>query len=162
MSFPLSRSGAGAAFWAPPSPNAARATNRLRGNDMHRMSYVWLFLLWIPALADQVSMKNGDRLSGSIVKSDGKNLVIKAEFAGAVTIPWDAVTAVTSSVPVAVGLKDGQVLVGTVVTADATLKIATENAGTVTAARDAVSYIRSKDEQVAYQPGIDRYRNPPP
>src|SRR5258708_33607619 len=100
---------------------------------MHRISYISLLLLWLPAFADQVSMKNGDRLSGSIVKYDGKNLVIKSEFAGPVTIPWDAVTAGTASVSLAVGLKDGQVLGGTGVTADADLKIATGNAGTGTA-----------------------------
>jgi len=59
-------------------------------------------------------MKNGDRLSGAIVKYDGKNLILKSEFAGQVTIPWDAVTAITSSDPLNVGLKDGQMLVGVV------------------------------------------------
>jgi len=48
-------------------------------------------------LADQVVMKNGDRLSGNIVKYDGKSLIIKSELAGQVTIPWDAVTSITSS-----------------------------------------------------------------
>jgi putative salt-induced outer membrane protein len=127
---------------------------------MNRMSYTLLFLIWIPAFGDQVTMKNGDRLSGAIVKYDGKNLVIKSELAGPVTIPWDAVTAVTSSAPLSIGLKDGQVVVGTVTTADATLRIVTANAGTVSAARDSVTYIRSKEEQEAYQAEIDRFRNP--
>ena len=40
---------------------------------MHRKSVVILLLLCaIPALADQVVLKNGDRLTGSITKSDGK------------------------------------------------------------------------------------------
>jgi len=38
------------------------------------------------AFADQVILKNGDRLSGTIVKSDDKNLVLKADYAGEVTI----------------------------------------------------------------------------
>ncbi len=41
--------------------------------------------------ADQVVLSNGDRLTGAIVKSDAKNLVLKTEFAGEVTIQWDAV-----------------------------------------------------------------------
>lgn len=127
---------------------------------MHRISFVSLLLVCLPAFADQITMKNGDRLSGSIVKYDGKNLILKSELAGAVTIPWDAVTVVSSSVPLNVGLKDGQLLVGTVTTADANLRIATANAGTVTAARDTVSYIRSNEEQAAVQAEIDRYRNP--
>jgi len=127
---------------------------------MNRMSYTLLFLISIPVFGDQVTMKNGDRLSGAIVKYDGKNLVIKSELAGPVTIPWDAVTLVTSSAPLSVGLKDGQVVVGTVTTADATLQIVTANAGTVSAARESVTYIRSKEEQEAYQAEVERYRNP--
>ena len=46
----------------------------------------WVYLLIAlscPALfADQVTMRNGDHLSGAIVKYDGKNLVLKSEFAG--------------------------------------------------------------------------------
>jgi len=127
---------------------------------MNRMSYTLLFLISIPAFGDQVTMKNGDRLSGAIVKYDGKNLVIKSELAGPVTIPWDAVTVVTSSTPLSVGLKDGQVVVGTVTTADATLQIVTASAGTVSAARESVTYIRSKEEQEAYLAEVERYRNP--
>ncbi len=127
---------------------------------MYRISYIALFLLCLPGFADQVTMKNGDRLTGAIVKYDGKNLVIKSELAGPVTIPWDAITAVSSSVPLNVELKGGQHVVGTVTTADANLQIATANAGTVAAARDTVTSIRSKEEQEAYQAEIDRYRNP--
>jgi len=75
-----------------------------------------LLLLVPPIFADQVTMKNGDRLSGTIVKSDGMNLTIKSEFAGEVKIAWDAITEITATAPVNVGLKDGQNIVGTVVT----------------------------------------------
>ncbi len=110
--------------------------------------------------ADQITMKNGDRLSGTIVKYDGKNLVMKSEFAGQVTIPWDAVTAISSSVPLNIGLKGGQTLVGTVTTSDGKIQVATENAGTVTAPKDSIEFVRSKEEQAAYQAEIDRFHNP--
>jgi len=111
--------------------------------------------------ADQVTMKNGDRLSGSVVKYDGKNLVLKSEFAGQVTIPWDAVTAVNSTEALNVGLKDGQLVVGTVTTnPDGGIQVATQDAGTVSAVRSNIDFIRSKDEQAAYQAEIDRFRNP--
>ena len=42
-------------------------------------------------LADHIVMTNGDRLSGTIVKSDDKGLTMKSEFAGTVTIQWDGV-----------------------------------------------------------------------
>src|SRR5260370_33241622 len=103
------------------------------------------------AFADQVTMKNGDRLSGGIVKYDGKNLVFRSELAGPVTIPWDAVTAIDSSAPLNVGLKDGQVIVGAVSTKDGKLEVTTKETGAVTASRKSIQYIRSKDEQAAYE-----------
>ena len=68
------------------------------------------------AFAYQVTMKNGDRLSGTIIKSDAKNLLMKTEFAGEVTISWDSVTAITSTTQLHIALKDGQTVVGTVTT----------------------------------------------
>ena len=37
------------------------------------------------AWADQVVLKNGDRVTGSIVKKDAKNLTIKTDHFGVVT-----------------------------------------------------------------------------
>ncbi len=41
-------------------------------------------------LADQIILKNGDRLTGTIIKSDDKSLSLKSEFAGTVMVQWDA------------------------------------------------------------------------
>lgn len=119
-----------------------------------------LLCLSTTIVADQVTMKNGDRLSGSIVKFDGKNLILKSEFAGDVTIPWDAVTAIVSTEPLNVGLKDGQMLVGVVTTSDGKFTVATKDTGSVSAARDSIALIRSKGEQAAYDADADHSRNP--
>lgn len=119
-----------------------------------------LLFLCVPLAADQVTMKNGDRLTGAIVKSDKKQLTLQSELAGTVNIPWDAVTAINSTAPVNVGLEDGQVVVGILATIDGKLQVQTKDAGTVTAAKDRVQFIRSEKEQAAYQAEIDRYRNP--
>ena len=37
-------------------------------------------------LADQVTLKNGDRFTGKVVKSDGKTLVLHTDAAGDITI----------------------------------------------------------------------------
>ena len=58
---------------------------------------VIVVLLCPQLLADQVVLKNGDRLTGNIVNSDGKTLTLKSEFAGEVKIQWDAITEITSS-----------------------------------------------------------------
>jgi hypothetical protein len=116
-----------------------------------------LSLLSLPVLADQVTLKNGDRLSGIIVKSDddAKTLLIKSDLAGDVTIKWDAVTAIVSSQPLHIILSDGRVIVGRVTTTDGTLEIATDS-GTVPAAHDAVKAIHDN----ATQAEIDRLQHP--
>jgi putative salt-induced outer membrane protein len=115
-----------------------------------------------PALldADQIVMKNGDRLSGSITRHDGRELTMKSEFAGEVKIPWDSVVAVTSTGPLYVGLKDGQTVVGKVATVDGRFEIATETAGVVSFPREAVRFIRSEAAQKTYDVEIERLRNP--
>jgi putative salt-induced outer membrane protein YdiY len=107
--------------------------------------------------ADQISMKNGDRLTGSVIKSDGKDLVLKSDLAGQVTIPWDAVTAVNSTEQLHVGLKDGQVVVGTVTTLpDGAVQVATRDTGMVSTTRDKIDFLRSNAEQAE----AERYLNP--
>ena len=121
------------------------------------LTAIWLSLFSLPLLADQVTLKNGDRLSGVIVKSDddAKTLLIKTELAGDVTIKWDAVTAIMSTQPLHIVLSDGRVIVGRVTTSDGTLQIATEG-GTVPAAHDAVKAIHDN----ATQSEIDRLQHP--
>jgi LEA14-like dessication related protein len=46
--------------------------------------------------ADQITLKNGDHLSGTVVKSDGKTLVLHTEFAGDITIQFAAITQITT------------------------------------------------------------------
>jgi putative salt-induced outer membrane protein YdiY len=106
-------------------------------------------LFSVSVCADQVTLKNGDRLSGSIVKTDddAKTLLIKTELAGDVTIPWEAVTAMVSSQPLHITLSDGRVIAGPVSTTDGKLAVETKDAGTVTAAHDAVKAVRNDAQQ---------------
>ena len=99
--------------------------------------------------ADQVTLKNGDRLSGTIVKTDEdtKTLLIKTEFAGEVTVQWSAVTAIVSSQPLHLTLSDGRVVAGTVSTTDGKLEVATKDKGEVAATPDAVKAVRNDKEQ---------------
>jgi hypothetical protein len=103
-----------------------------------------------PAMADQVTLKNGDRLTGSVVKSDTKELVFKSDLAGQVKIPWDAVTAMTTG-SLYVGLKGGQVVAGELVLSGDTAEMRTTQTGTLKATRRSVEFIRSKEEQLLYQ-----------
>ena len=40
-----------------------------------------------PLLADQITLKNGDRVTGTIVKKDGATLTINSAHFGTVTLP---------------------------------------------------------------------------
>jgi putative salt-induced outer membrane protein YdiY len=93
----------------------------------HLLNFVAVMVLVtsIPALADQVSLKNGDRLTGTIVQSDGKTLLLHTEYAGDLTVKWDAVKAIESSEALHVELQNGKTIVGPVSTSDGTVNVAT-------------------------------------
>ncbi|MGB8476328.1 MAG: DUF481 domain-containing protein [Candidatus Acidiferrum sp.] len=121
---------------------------------------VFVCLCATAAIADQVTLKNGDRLTGTIVKSDAKTLLIKTDLAGDVHIKWDAVTSIVSSQPLHLALKDGQTVVGTVKTTDGKFEIATKDTGVITASKDVVVGVRDDAEQKAYDDQIERLRHP--
>jgi putative salt-induced outer membrane protein YdiY len=102
------------------------------------------------ALADQVTLQNGDRLSGTIVKADGKTLLIKTEFAGDVTVQWGAITAIESTQKLYVALKNGETPAGTVKTADGKVAVA-EGAKLVEAPKEEITAVRNETEETAYQ-----------
>jgi putative salt-induced outer membrane protein YdiY len=113
-----------------------------------------------PLLADQVTVKNGDRLSGSIVTSDAKTLTLKTDYAGTVVIKWDAVAEIASSQPLYLGSKSGQVIVGPVTTTAGKFEVQTKESGVIALSKEDVTSIRNKDEEAAYQAGIERLRHP--
>ena len=117
-------------------------------------------LLGPAVFADQVTLKNGDRLTGDILRSDDKVLVLKSEFAGEVSIQWAAVDAITSSQPLHVGLKDGQTVVGTVSAQAGKVQLLTKEAGSIAASKDSIVVIRSDKEQAAYDAALDRLQHP--
>ena len=129
---------------------------------MRRSVYVTLLLCFFAAaaMADQVTLKNGDRISGTIIKSDAKTLVIKTEFAGDVTVQWDAITGIVAPESLHLALKDGQTVVGPVTTVDGKFEVETKTTGEVAAAKDAVVAVRNDAEQKAYDDQIERLRHP--
>jgi putative salt-induced outer membrane protein len=53
-----------------------------------------MLLLPLAAVADTVTLKNGDRLTGSVTQLAGGKLSIDTKYAGTVTIAWDEVATV--------------------------------------------------------------------
>jgi len=112
-----------------------------------------LFLMAVPVFADQIVLKNGDRLTGSITKSDGKELVIKTDYAGDVTVKFDAIQSLTSTGDLNVSL-GGKTVVGPVTTNGDNVVVATKTAGSVEAPKASVSMLRSPAEQSAYEKSL--------
>lgn len=56
--------------------------------------------------ADQVTLKNGDRITGDVVKKDAKTLTFKTESIGTLEIPWDKVQTLKTDEPVNVVYAD--------------------------------------------------------
>jgi putative salt-induced outer membrane protein YdiY len=115
-----------------------------------------LVIFLCPALlfADQIVLKNGDRLTGTIETSDDKSLVIKSEFAGEVTLQWSAVQEINSTQRLSVTLNDGKTVVGTVTSSDGNLAVVTANAGTVTEPKAAVTKLFGEAQQAAYEKSL--------
>ncbi|MGE5296074.1 MAG: YdiY family protein [Solirubrobacterales bacterium] len=62
------------------------------------------------AFSDEVQLKNGDRLTGQIVKLTEGKLVLKSQLAGEITINLSDIKTFSSEGPIEVHLKDGTVL----------------------------------------------------
>jgi hypothetical protein len=96
--------------------------------------------------ADQVTVKNGDRVTGTIVKKDADKLTFNSDVFGEVTIPWNQVVAITTDKPVHVVLSDGRTIEGTVTSRDDTVEIGGERIS-----RTEVTAMRDAAEQLAYE-----------
>jgi putative salt-induced outer membrane protein len=114
-----------------------------------------VFLGLTPAVfADQITLKNGDHLTGTVVKCDGKTLVLHTEFAGDVTIQFAAITQLTTDKPLHVALKNGQTVVGPITTSDGKLEVAISSGAPVEAPTETVVAIRNDADQLAYEKSL--------
>jgi putative salt-induced outer membrane protein YdiY len=109
--------------------------------------------LALAANAEQVTLKNGDKITGAVVKSDGKTVVIKTDYAGDLTINWAAIQELSSDKKLFVETPDKKLVSGTVVTKDADL-VVTTSSGVVDVPKASVSLIRSEGEQAAFEAAL--------
>lgn len=119
-----------------------------------------LLVLWCTAAllkAEEVSLKNGDRLSGTVVSMDGKKLVLKTSYAGDVPIDWDSVSQFSSDQPLVITKTNQQLVTGTVKSEGGNYIVTTAQ-GPQTLSKADVAVMRSPADQAAYEkslhPGI--------
>lgn len=117
-------------------------------------------LIPVSVQADQVTLKNGDRITGQIVKSDGKKLTVKTEFMGAVEIAWDSVVNLVSDQPVYLTLTDNQTVVGKVSSTADQFEVQTKETGTVKVMKTSIAAVRNEAEYNTWKAEVDRLRNP--
>ena len=85
------------------------------------------FLITENILADEVRLKNGDKLTGQIVRMQKNKLILKTSYAGEITIIWQEVTGIQTDGPVKIVLTDETTLEGTTeVAEDGKMKLNTD------------------------------------
>lgn len=117
-----------------------------------RWAFAAALLIAVAGRADQVTLKNGDRISGAIVKKEGKTLTLKADALGTVTVAWDDVVAIQSDGPLNVVLADGKTVQATLQSSQGRIEL--KEPRQTLAAADIVA-VRNAEEQAAYERLLD-------
>jgi putative salt-induced outer membrane protein YdiY len=115
-----------------------------------------LGLFGLPLCADQLVLKNGDRISGKVVKKDGDSVSFKSDLVGDVTVKWADITELKSDEPLYVVLPSGNTVSGKVQTQNGQLQVATATAKEEAPAAEEKA-IRNADEEAQY----NRHLHPP-
>lgn len=129
---------------------------------MHSLSRIAICcVMALPLLADQVTLKNGDKLTGKITTSDAATLTIKTEYAGDVKIKRDSIASITTEEPLNVQLAD-RTVIGSVAPApeEDKVTIRVPGAEAVTAPLAEVAAFRDDPSQRAFERERERNLNP--
>ena len=116
--------------------------------------FVSLMCISVALQAEQVSLKNGDHISGAIVSMDGKKLVVKTTYAGEVSIDWAEVTQFESDKQNLVVTKADKQLVSGTVSSEGSDVVVTTAQGVQKVPRSDVATMRSPADQAAYEKSL--------
>jgi len=119
---------------------------------MKSLAGIALFLVAaLAASADTVVMKNGDHLTGTVVKSDGKQLTLKTDYAGDINLQWAAVKELMTDKPVYAVTPDKKTVNGKATTEGDELVIAPSSGAPVHVPLASVTVLRDEAEQAAFE-----------
>src|SRR5277367_3881856 len=104
--------------------------------------------------ADTVVMKNGDRLTGIVEVSDGKNVTLKTDYAGEIQIAWASISEIKSDKPIYVVMPDKSTVSGLVTTEGSTIIIHPASGAPVQLAVSQVTVVRGADQETAYEKSL--------
>jgi putative salt-induced outer membrane protein YdiY len=92
---------------------------------------VFLWLLFSPGVfADEITMKNGDRLSGTVLEARDGKLLLQTPYAASIAVHMDQISAIETEMPVTLRMQGQEVLMGRLTTFDGQIRLlATEERG---------------------------------
>lgn len=68
--------------------------------------FTLLVSLALAARADEILLKNGDRITGTIINKTGNTLEIKTEYSDKISVKWSAIESFSTTQPVLLTLKN--------------------------------------------------------
>jgi len=116
---------------------------------------VLILILCCEIAADQITLKNGDRVSGRIMKSDGSNLLVKTDLLGDVSVDLSNITNIVSDQPLYITLADGRTVAGVLTVSEDKAELRVANTSALSIRRSDIRVIRSEAEHVAYEKSLN-------
>ena len=117
---------------------------------MKIVSIACVLLFASAAWADQITMNDGDRITGEIVKKDGDTLTVKSKNFGIVTLKWTDVAAVKSDNPINVSLTGGKTVKANIETRNGRIEVGAPGAPQTVNPTEVVA-LRNDAEQRTYE-----------
>ena len=114
------------------------------------LSFFAALALTSMAFADQLTLTNGDRLTGVVTRYDDQKLYFKPDYADVMAIKWSLVSKITSDKPLHVESADNTKLEAPAIEASGD-QVTVESATPVTIAPKDIKSIRSDSEELAYE-----------
>jgi len=102
------------------------------------------------ARADQIVLKDGDRITGDIVKKDGQTVTMHSKNFGTVTLKWDDIATVRSDQPLNVVLPNDQTVKANIQTENGRIQVAVPGGPRDVTPNEIVA-LRNDAEQSAYE-----------
>ncbi len=109
---------------------------------------------------DQITLKNGDRVSGKIVTADDKTVVIKTDYAGDIKIDRASITNLVTDQVLNVTLKDTGKVQGKVETTADGVQVKKADGTEVTVKPEVVTSLRDDASQKAFDREEERLHHP--
>lgn len=100
----------------------------------------------LAAKADQIVLKDGDRITGEIVKKDGDTVTMKSKNFGTVTLKWADIATITTDQAITVALPDDQTVKAKLETRDGKIEV-----GQKTVEPAAIVALRNDAEQKNFE-----------